>query len=219
MNNINYLKAILYWNYHQDLIIFSHKSLIFCKFIRNYIDLIKLIFTAIHTSDEHKILVKDTDKKYRQLSAYKDFKTVKKMTIQLIKQITYWHYNDKEILILKEVVINANNNSLILHFRSIKHKKKNACIFCWNSLNFFRKCVINSYFNSLMSLDACLNCSWNEHSNRCSFCKFSLLSFQVIKHDTYKKTSIKKNKMTIMTAKWISTITIMNQLKKTMSNS
>ena len=218
MNNINYSKATLYQKHHWDLIVFLYKSLIFCKFIRNYIDSIKLTFAATCTSDEHEILVEDTDKKHRQFLTYRDFKTAKEKMIQFIKQIICWYCDDKEILILKEVVINANNNLLILHFRNVKCKRKNACTFCQNDLNFLRECVINSYFDSSMSLDTCSNCSWDGHSDRCSFHKFPLLSFQVIKCDTYKKTSIKKNKMTMMTAKWISIITIMNQMKKMMSN-
>ena len=218
MSNINHSKTTLCQNCYQDLVIFSCKSLIFCKFVRDYIDSTELIFTAIYMFDEHKILVKNINKKHRWLLTYKKFKTAKKITIQLIKQIICWHCNDKEILILKEVVINANNDLLILYFRNVKCQKKDACMFCQNSLNSLKKCIIDSYFDLLMNLDACLNCSWNRHSDRCSFYKFSLLLFQVIKHDTYKKMLIKKNKMTTMTAKWISTIAIMNQVKRMMSN-
>ena len=150
-------------------------------------------------SDEHEILVENIDKKHKQLLIYKDFKIAKKMMIQLIKWTVCWCHDDKEIPILKKVVINVNNDSLILHFRNVKCKKKDACMFCQNDLNFLRKCVIDSYFDSLMSLGACLNCSWGRHSDRCSFCKFPLLLFQVIKRDTYKKMLIKKNKMMMMT--------------------
>ena len=87
MSNVNCLKAILHWNCHWNFVIFSHKNLIFCKFVRNYIDSTELISAAIHMSDKHEILVENIDKKYRQFSAYEDFKTAKEMMIQLIKWI------------------------------------------------------------------------------------------------------------------------------------
>ena len=219
MNNVNCSKATSHQKCHWDFIVFLCKSLIFCKFIKDYIDSTELTFAAIHTFNKHKILVKNINKKHRWLLTYKKFKTAKKITIQLIKQIICWHCNDKEILILKKVIINVNNNLLILYFRDVKYMKKHTCTFCQNSLNSLKECVIDSYFNSSMSFDACSNCSWDEHSDRCSFHKFSLLSSQVIKCDTYKKTLIKKNKVMTMTAKWILIIATMNQLKRMMSNS
>ena len=129
MSNINHLKAILCWNCHWDLIVFSHKSLIFCKFIRSYIDSTELTSAATHIFDEHKILVEDIDKKHKQFLTYRDFKTAKEMMIQLIEQIICWCCDDKEISVLKEVIINMNNNSLIWYFKNVKYKRKNVCMF------------------------------------------------------------------------------------------
>ena len=173
MSNINCSKAILHWNCHQDLIVFSHKSLIFCKFVRCYIDSTELTFTAITVFKKHKILIKNSNKKHKQLNIFRQFKLIKKMIIQSIKQTVCWHHNTEEVLILQKVVTDLNNDLLILHSRDTEHKEKDTCVFCQNSLDFFWDCVINFYFNFSMSLSACSNCSWERHLNRCSFCKFS----------------------------------------------
>ena len=65
MSNVNHSKAILCQKCHQDLVVFSCKSLIFCKFVRDYIDSTELTSAATHTFNEHEILVKNTDKKHR----------------------------------------------------------------------------------------------------------------------------------------------------------
>ena len=112
-----------------EILLFFHTNLIFCKFVRNYIDSTELIFTVTCISDEHEILVKNTDKKHRWFLAYENFKIAKEIMIQLIEQIVCWCCDDEEISVLKKVVINVNNDSLILHFKNVEHKRKNACTF------------------------------------------------------------------------------------------
>ena len=58
-----------------------------CIADKNYINSIELIFAATCMFNKHEILVKNINKKHRQFSTYEDFKIVKEMMIQLIKQI------------------------------------------------------------------------------------------------------------------------------------
>ena len=130
MSNVNCSKTILCWKYHWNFIVFLCKNLIFCKFVRNYINSTELTFTTTHIFNEHEILVENIDKKHKWFLTYRDFKIAKKMMIQLIEQIVCWHHNDKEISVLKKVVINVNNNLLILHFKDIECMRKDVCTFC-----------------------------------------------------------------------------------------
>src|SRR5438034_1349750 len=103
MINMKQTQASQRHSCHHSFVISTRKQLASHKFSRCHIDSIKLTIAAICTTDEHEILIENSDKDHQQLPARSNLKAAKQMMTHSIECIICWHWDNKDNSVLKKI--------------------------------------------------------------------------------------------------------------------
>ena len=116
------------------------------------------IWSFIDLETVLQIIIKNINDSFKTLSINSESKTVKEIACLLMYYNIIWHWDVKNVSILKDIVLPANRNAIVLQTCDKKLKKSNACVQCFDEHNSFMCCVVDNFVSLSLDLDICVNC-------------------------------------------------------------
>ena len=136
----------------------SWKQLISHMFLNSFILFLMYVWLLLELEVIFIMLVEDHDRTFKFLIVADVLKTARDMCWFSVHQYVTWRQDNKNILILKNIVFTINKNMLILQACNKEFKSLKACFQCQNELNSFACCVINDQISFSLNLKFCVNC-------------------------------------------------------------
>ena len=117
-------------------------------------------------------MVKDFNESLKPIIIKTGSRIIKEISCVVLWHIICWRHDADNYLVLKNIVLNANKNVIILQVRDQKLPDTKACVSYQDECGPFSCCIFNNITSPLMDFEACANYIWKTHPDCCSLCKF-----------------------------------------------